>query len=123
MLAGGLELDWIRLGERVAVLVLNGEIDITNCPEFETALDKVMESPRLSDVVVDVSDVGFLAGVRCLETLQACLEDRGLRLLLVVEPGAVTATRSRPERELPGRRVAGAGPRLAFQRSCGVSAA
>jgi anti-anti-sigma factor len=78
-------------GEGSVVLSVTGEIDLSTADELQTALDSALEAADTTEVVVDLSEVGFL-------------DSAGLRVL-------VSGQRAAEEREL-GFRVSGAQPRV-----------
>ncbi|GAA4677065.1 hypothetical protein GCM10023215_06950 [Pseudonocardia yuanmonensis] len=89
-LSGGLRLRVLRTDEAVVVLALAGEIDLANCTELDVLTAQVAADPTVEDLVVDLTDVGFLAacGVRCLVRTRNRASARHRRMLLVVAPDA-----------------------------------
>ncbi|GAA4675895.1 hypothetical protein GCM10023215_04820 [Pseudonocardia yuanmonensis] len=77
-----LEMRAVRPAPWIALLVLSGEIDLTNCVEMGTWV----ESHRAERVVVDLTEVELLAacGARRLAEVRETLHRRGSELRVVL---------------------------------------
>ncbi|MCE0767638.1 STAS domain-containing protein [Pseudonocardia kujensis] len=94
-LAGGLQLSTRRERDGLVVVVLAGEVDLRNCAELEMVVAQEAAAPGVERVVVDLTEVGFLAvcGVRCLSRAQAKIRQNAASMLVAVSPQAKSLRR------------------------------
>lgn len=94
-LPGGLLLTLRRPCPDVVVVSIEGEVDLSNCPELDGVVMRVAADPGVERVVVDLTAVGFFAacGVRCLDRLQTRLAAGRHRMQVVVSPDSGTVRR------------------------------
>jgi anti-sigma B factor antagonist len=77
---------------RVVVATVSGDLDIVRAPEVRAQLGQVMTNQAFG-LVVDLSDTSYLdsAGVNLLFDLAERLENRQLKLAVVLREGSMVA--------------------------------
>lgn len=73
------------------VILLSGEIDLSNAETLETQIDQAIQVANVPEVVIDLTGIDFIdsRGLRLLARISTTLAGRGATLAVVAPPDSI----------------------------------